>query len=117
MIRNKAFSLTELLVVTAIIGILAAILFPVFSQAAREAGTKSALNLRKISMAAQRYGQDADDRIPILMNGHWRNLLNVRDGELTAYGDQRTDLWPLLLLPYIKEGREIYVDPTRGDVN
>ena len=112
--KRKAFSLTELLVITAIIIILAAILFPVFSQAAKADKKDNSLNLKKIAMAAQRYGQDADDRIPIISNGPYRDLVNVDNGVLTSYGEQRTDMWPLLLLPYLKD-REQFVDPARGD--
>lgn len=114
MLRRKAFSLTELLVITAIIAILAAILFPVFRQAAQTARKSNVLNLKKLALAAQRYGQDADERIPIVSNGHYRDLLNVADGQLTMYGAQRTDLWPLLLMPYMKD-RSLFVDPDRGD--
>ena len=113
--KRNAFSLTELLVIAAIIAILAAILFPVFSQAAKADRKDNSQNLKKIAMAAQRYGQDADDRIPIVANGHYRDLQNVDDGVLTSYGEQRTDLWPLLLLPYLKD-REQFVDPARGDL-
>jgi type II secretory pathway pseudopilin PulG len=114
--RKKAFTLTELLVITAIIAILAAILFPVFSQAVPAGKANNSTNLKKLALSAQRYGQDADERIPIVSNGRYRDLQNVHDGVLTSYGEQRTDLWPLLLLPYVKD-RTIYVDPQRGDVH
>jgi prepilin-type N-terminal cleavage/methylation domain-containing protein len=57
--HRVGFTLIELLVVIAIIAILAAILFPVFSQArekARQAVCTS--NLRNIGMAAVQYTQD-----------------------------------------------------------
>lgn len=62
-IRRKAFTLIELLVVVAIIGLLAAILFPVFARArenARRASCQS--NLKQISIAWQMYVQDYDER-------------------------------------------------------
>lgn len=113
---KKAFSLTELLVMTAIIAILAAILFPVFRQAAEAAKVSNKPNLKKIALAAQRYGQDYDDRIPIMINGRYRDLLNIPDGVLSAYDEPRTDGWSLLLLPYVQD-RTTYIDPRRDDIH
>jgi len=62
--RRSAFTLIELLVVIAIIAVLAAILFPVFSQArekARQAVCTS--NERNMAMAAMQYVNDYDERL------------------------------------------------------
>ena len=62
---NRGFSLTELLVVVAVIAILGAILFPVFVQArakARQAACAS--NLAQIGRAGMMYVQDYDERFP-----------------------------------------------------
>lgn len=96
-------------------GLLATILFPVLRQTTL-AHRDNAVNLRKIARAASAYSADADDRIPIVINGRYRSLLNVRDGELTRFGEQRSDQWPLILLPYLKD-RQIYTDPLRIDEN
>lgn len=61
--RQSGFTLIELLVVIAIIAILAAILFPVFSQA-REAARRTAClsNLRQLGTSVALYTQDHDER-------------------------------------------------------
>ena len=63
--ERRGFTLIELLVVIAIIAVLAAILFPVFSQA-REAARKTAClsNMRQIGLATRMYMQDFDERFP-----------------------------------------------------
>jgi prepilin-type N-terminal cleavage/methylation domain-containing protein len=63
--HNRGFTLIELLVVIAIIAILAAILFPVFSQAREKARQASCMsNLRQIGLAFAEYDQDYDELLP-----------------------------------------------------
>lgn len=111
--RRRAFTLTELLIATAIVVALGAILYPLFKRA-REDGRRSPKPAEGLLLAARQYGADYDDRTPISINGPWRNLKNVADGALTQYGERRTDAWPLLLMPYVKS-RSAFVDRARGD--
>lgn len=63
--RPQAFTLIELLVVIAIIAILAAILFPVLSQARTAAKKAQCMsNMRQIGMAMRMYADDWDGGMP-----------------------------------------------------
>src|ERR1700756_1708830 len=67
---RRGFTLIELLVVIAIIAILAAILFPVFSQAREKARSISCLsNARQLATATITYVQDYDETFPIFFYG------------------------------------------------
>lgn len=67
---RAGFTLIEMLVVIAIIGLLAAILFPVFSRV-RENGRRAACmsNLKQIWLGAMQYVQDCDDMLPAITYG------------------------------------------------
>jgi prepilin-type N-terminal cleavage/methylation domain-containing protein/prepilin-type processing-associated H-X9-DG protein len=65
-VSRRAFTLIELLVVIAIIAVLAAILFPVFSQAREKARAATcASNLRQIGMAIAMYRDDTSAYVPV----------------------------------------------------
>lgn len=80
--RKHAFTSIELLVVIAIISILAAILFPAFSQA-REGARRIVCvsNLRQIGMGLQMYSQDHSERLPDASSSDVSNF-----GESTTSG-------------------------------
>ncbi len=62
---KHAFTLTELLVVIAVIAILAALLFPAISAAkAKAQRTACANNLRQINLGVRMYSDDSADKAP-----------------------------------------------------
>ena len=68
---RKGFTLIELLVVITILGILAALLFPVFLKVRERAHmTTCASNLHQIGLAIQMYEQEWNDRQPIMSPGY-----------------------------------------------
>jgi prepilin-type N-terminal cleavage/methylation domain-containing protein/prepilin-type processing-associated H-X9-DG protein len=63
--RRRAFTLIEILVVVAIIGILAAILFPVFARSRENARrTSCQSNVKQLALGLKMYGADYDARFP-----------------------------------------------------
>lgn len=72
--RNKAFTLVELLVVISIIAILMAILAPAVVGARRQAKKAFCLNnLRQLGLAAGNYAQNNDDYYPIAQYSRQEN--------------------------------------------
>ena len=68
---QKGFTLIELLVVITIIGILAALLFPVFLKVRERAHmTTCASNLHQMGLAIQMYEQEWNDRQPMMAPGY-----------------------------------------------
>lgn len=98
---KKAFTLIELLVVIAIIAILAAILFPVFSQAKLSAKQTQALSqMRQLSMSTMIYAGDYDDYlVPASMR-----TTNPADTPV---------IWTEGLYPYVKN-KQIFIAPDSG---
>lgn len=98
----SGFTLIELLVVIAIIVILAAILFPVFSQAREKArAVTCASNLKQIGLGALMYIQDSDDLlVPYEVGAGTPNAYTTWWGTQDATG--AFHLQNGLLQPYMK---------------
>lgn len=87
---RHGFTLIEILVVIAIIGLLAAILFPVFGRARENARRSSCQsNLKQISLAWTQYLQDNDERVTPVVAG-------------TSINGQTPHNWQESLEPYCK---------------
>lgn len=103
---QRGFTLMELLVVIAIIGILAALLLPVFSKAKNQAAKTSDLNnLKQIMVAVHVYASDDGDVMP---PPNWDDGHGNRTGWLYKPSPATTNssfdvktglLWPTLLNP------------------
>ncbi len=92
MSRARGYTLTELLVVLAVILLLASVLMPVFRSARESAKqAKCISNCRQVIIASQIYLGDYDDRhLPV----------NHRPGQLGPPGVDRT--WVQIVLPYAR---------------
>lgn len=106
---RRGFTLIELLVVIAIIAILAAILFPVFSQAKASAKKIACLsNMRQLGIGLTMYRDDSDG-----MNfffGHGLDLSRLSPNN-TALGATRENRWWNQIQPYVKN-QQILASPS-----
>jgi prepilin-type N-terminal cleavage/methylation domain-containing protein/prepilin-type processing-associated H-X9-DG protein len=97
---RKAFTLIELLIVIAIIALLAAILFPVFSRARENARRSSCQsNLKQIGLGIAQYAQDYDERLV------QRRYVFSTTPSTTYYS------WKIALDPYIKS-TQVWICPS-----
>jgi prepilin-type N-terminal cleavage/methylation domain-containing protein/prepilin-type processing-associated H-X9-DG protein len=88
--RRNGFTLIEILVVVAILGLLATLLFPVFGRARENARRASCLNnMRQIGLGLMQYAQDYDE-----------TMVNV----YMYQGPERTNLmwWQDMIQPYAR---------------
>lgn len=77
--RRPAFTLTELLVVLAIVSILAALLLPALSRVKSSASRLACLsNVRQINLATRMFAGDNDDYIPYSRNLSFSYTENIR---------------------------------------
>ena len=111
-LTRRAFTLVEMLVVIAIIGILISLLLPALSRA-RESSRKlkCASNLKQVALAMQGYQEVNSSYYPPSVNfptydandsGDWfrRRLYYKRDGEMFTKTDY-THNWVIAILPFL----------------
>lgn len=97
---RRGFTLIELLVVIAIIGILTAILFPVFIRARENARRSSCQsNLKQIGLGLLQYTQDSDERT--VARGYFDpNVTGASYSKKIKDGSSYT--WADAIFPYVK---------------
>jgi len=108
----KGFTLIELLTVISIIAVLAAILFPVFSQAREMArGTACLSNIKNISTAVTMYAQDYDETVL-----PWRNCPVQTPSGVTPIAEQVAATWTTTVQPYLKNS-QVFFCPSFNEAN
>jgi prepilin-type N-terminal cleavage/methylation domain-containing protein/prepilin-type processing-associated H-X9-DG protein len=109
--KVRGFTLIELLVVVAIIGLLVAILFPVFARARENARRASCLsNLKQMGLAMMQYVQDYDEQFPTSVTPAPAGTpsSSVPGG----FWSGTNIFWPQLLFPYHKNF-QVFLCPSR----
>jgi prepilin-type N-terminal cleavage/methylation domain-containing protein/prepilin-type processing-associated H-X9-DG protein len=124
--RRNGFTLIEILIVIAIIGLLAAILFPAFVRARESAKRASCQsNLKQIGLGFAQYLQDNDGRYPQSQDlltdpgtyaasrtsTNWSSYIN----RAPATSDDPI-LWPAKLQPYLKSRQILRCPSTKTKV-
>ena len=102
--KRRGFTLTELLAVLGIMGVLAVIIVPVAVSARRRGQSTACLsNVKQFGMALQMYARDYDDAYPAII------ATPFEDGHSHPSNDS---LWYSAVLPYTKN--HLFVCPSRA---
>ncbi|MBV6459225.1 MAG: hypothetical protein HONBIEJF_02370 [Fimbriimonadaceae bacterium] len=105
--KQRGFTLLELLVVTGIVAVLSGMLFPVFAKAKDTAKAAECLsNVRQVGVAWHLYANDADERACLsyyYLDNFSREI--AWDFELRWDDPERPETKPGLLARYAREGR------------
>ncbi len=93
----SGFTLIEVLVVIAVIGLLAAMLFPAFGRARANARRSSCQShLKQVALGIKQYLQDFDERFPLIVQGQ------ETTPPLYAFNSPPALGWAELIGPYLK---------------
>lgn len=123
---RRAFTLIEILVVIAIIGLLSALLFPVFARVREEGRKTSCLsNMKQLGIAFQQYAQDSRGKYPLAGQfGNWAKgsgtwVAGPAGSPIADLGsqepnDKKADIEGGALFPYVKS-TAVYICPSNTD--
>ena len=115
-VKKRAFTLVELLVVVAIIAILASILFPIFANSKRSPGSGSTTaHLQQITTAELLYQSDYNgDFVLSVSDGCNAGCPSTSPFSCISNLPSPTPNWAIILEPYLGS-YSTYVDPSVGD--
>lgn len=112
--RRAAFTLTELLVVIAVIALLAGLLLPVLSRAREGASAvKCTSHMRQIVAAAILFANEHDGQLPRLHVDNWLHAAVVPEAvpvEKRIVTNPNVYFWTEMLEPYVKS-RDVFSCP------
>ncbi|UCC96796.1 MAG: type II secretion system protein [Phycisphaerales bacterium] len=114
--NKSGFTLVEILIVVVILGILAAIVIPQFTEASTEAKTSSlCTDLQSVRSQIELYKIQHNDNLPGVANGTHTGgagWINAMTDQTNLYGEAGTDFGPYLQ----KVPSNQFVDSTIDDV-